>query len=50
MKEGANIRGLNTALLCRCSAAIGAMIGANQWSGAVADDHYFGLPIPYYAC
>ncbi|EKO3575301.1 MgtC/SapB family protein [Vibrio metschnikovii] len=36
MKEGANIRGLNTAATLWCSAAIGVMIGANQWSGAVA--------------
>ena len=36
MKEGANIRGLNTAATLWCSAAIGVMVGAQQWLGASA--------------
>ncbi|KYN88676.1 hypothetical protein ATY35_02270 [Vibrio cidicii] len=36
MKEGANIRGLNTAATLWCSAAVGVMCGTGLWSGAVA--------------
>ncbi|MGF1775703.1 MgtC/SapB family protein [Vibrio nomapromontoriensis] len=36
MKEGANIRGLNTAATLWCSAAIGVMAGVGQNTGALA--------------
>ncbi|EOU2462228.1 MgtC/SapB family protein [Vibrio navarrensis] len=36
MKEGANIRGLNTAATLWCSAAVGVMCGTGLWIGAVA--------------
>lgn len=36
MKEGANIRGLNTAATLWCSAAVGVMCGTGLWTGAVA--------------
>lgn len=36
MKEGANIRGLNTAATLWCSAAIGVMAGIGQMTGALA--------------
>jgi len=35
MKEGANIRGLNTAATLWCSAAIGSCAGAGQWIPAI---------------